>query len=136
MRAEILYPILGAAFYFLGYWAKITEAIWSRYNPFVDSFMRCASCMGTWVTFGLATLFGCWKGWTFFGMPGDSPFTVIVAGLYGMVTIPLIARLHIGALNYLGVFEGEVRGEQAPNVHESIDLETLDLKSVDRTDQV
>lgn len=96
--------------------------------------------MGTWTTFGLATLFGCWKGWTFFGLPGDSPFTVIVAGLYGMVTIPLIARLHIGALSYLGVFEGEAHSEQASeqatHIHESIDLESLDLKSVDRTDQV
>jgi hypothetical protein len=101
-----VYPLLTAAAFYLGSQAVITRAIWSRYPKWLDSFMSCAACSGFWYGV-LVALLGWWKEWTFLGLPGRDPVTVIVVGLCSIVWTPLLAYHHLVAMTAISQGDGE-----------------------------
>lgn len=109
-------PVLSASIYYLGYWAKITEFIWSRYSKPVADFMHCPACQGTWTTGILAT--ACWYvGMPFLifpaytgtpaelAIPGLRWCTPFVAALWGMYWVPRLANKHLEAMSSIPVVE-------------------------------
>lgn len=108
--AAILIPVLGAVIYYLGFWAVLTERIWSSYGPRTKAFMKCPACMGTW-TAGIIAV-GAWLAgipFLFFPplfqqaphalyVPGLRWITPIVAALWGTFWIPILAEKHLRSL--------------------------------------
>jgi hypothetical protein len=94
----VLYPLLTAAFYYLGAHATITAWMHTRYPDSVRGFMECAACSGTWYGFGVAVGFGYGADVPFLGLPGANVATVLLVGLCSMVWTPLVAALHLRAL--------------------------------------
>jgi len=92
-----LYPLLTTALVYLGGFALITKPLWSRYPRWLDTFMTCASCQGTWWGF-LVGLLGWWRRWAFMGLPGRSVLTVVIVGLCSMVWTPILLRLQVHGL--------------------------------------
>lgn len=101
MTAAIVYPLLTTALYYLLARAKISKFLWSRYPPTLDRFMACASCTGFWYGLAVAT-----AGWfysiPFLAMPPREPHTVLVVGMCSIVWTPVVAWLHLEALERLG----------------------------------
>lgn len=95
--------ILAESLYYLGARAEITRFLWSRYPRWLDKFMACAACVGTWYgsTLTLGTGFG--LGWDFPGLPGTAWHTSVVVGLITLFTTPILAKHHIAALLELEV---------------------------------
>lgn len=97
LGTAVLYAFTTTALYYLGAWARITEAFWSRYPARLARFMECAACVGTW--WGLVLgLLGAWQGWAFLELPGRSPWAVVSVALCTMVTTPILGRGMITAL--------------------------------------
>jgi len=93
-----LITTLSTALYYLGSKAQITRAIWSRYPDWLDNFMLCSACFGTWAGFALGAAFGLWQHLPLLGLPGGHPATVVAAGLCTMVWTPVFADRMAGAL--------------------------------------
>ena len=110
MIAAFLYPILACALYYLGFWAKITESIWSRYPVRVDAFMRCAACSGFWYGVIVACSMGAVTRWNYLGLPWNHPAALIVSGVVAMMSTPLLAVVHLRALTLLGDASGPPPG--------------------------
>lgn len=99
IATAVIYPLLAASLYMLGARDKITAPIWKRYPKWLDSFMTCAACSGTWYGAGLAVL-GAGFELPFLGLPGYHIGTVVVVALYTKILTPIIAQKHIEALMY------------------------------------
>ena len=95
----LIYPLLTAAFYYLGGRAQVTQFLWSRYPPRFDAFMQCAACTGFWYGAGLGFV-GLATGTPFLG--SSAWWTPIVVGLAAIVWTPIVANAHEGALHQLG----------------------------------
>jgi hypothetical protein len=102
MTAFFIYPLIAAALYYLGSRAAITAPLWSRYPKAIASFMDCAACAGTWYGFGITVTGGTIYNLDFAGLDGADPVTWIVGGLCATITTPLVAALHLKALEFLG----------------------------------
>jgi hypothetical protein len=94
-----LYAVLVTALYYLGFWAKITESIWSRYPAKLATFMGCAACSGFWYGALLTLIVGRITGWGYLGLPWHHPLAPLLAGLVALVTTPPLAALHLHALD-------------------------------------
>jgi sterol desaturase/sphingolipid hydroxylase (fatty acid hydroxylase superfamily) len=106
VTALLLYPLLTTAMYYLLARAEITRFLWSRYSPRVDRFMACAACTGFW--YGLAVaIWGRYAELTFMALSGDAYYTPLVIGLCSMIWTPVVAWLHLAALDRLGMPEHE-----------------------------
>ena len=103
----VAYPVLAAALYYLGYHAKITEPIWSRYGTGAfDKFMRCPACSGTWYAFLVALVLGASEGLPFFFMDGDRVLAWALSGLWGMFWVPVASAAMLQAFGaVVGPFE-------------------------------
>ena len=99
IATAVIYPVLAASLYMLGARDKITAPIWCRYPAWLDKFMTCAACSGTWYGAGLAIL-GAGFNLPFLGLPGYHIGTVVVVALYTKILTPIIAQSHIVALMY------------------------------------
>jgi hypothetical protein len=99
LATAVIYPILATSLYMLGSRDKITVALWSRYPAWLDSFMTCAACSGTWYGAALAVV-GAGFNLPFLGLPGPHLGTIIVVALYTKVLTPIIAAKHVAALLY------------------------------------
>lgn len=97
----LLYPVLSAALYYLGCRAQITAWLWSRYPPRLDRFMLCAACSGTWFGFALAAGLGYPLKIPFAGLTGAAWYTPFIVGGVTLWTTPLLAVVHIKALEVL-----------------------------------
>ena len=96
----LLYPILCAAAYHLLSRATLTYPLWSRFPAWLDGYFTCAACSGT--AYGAACgLLGAWQRWPLCGLPGRSFAAVLCAAAGGMVWTPLVAALHLAALQDL-----------------------------------
>lgn len=99
IATAVIYPVLSTSLYMLGARDLITAPLWRSYPPWLDKFMTCAACSGTWYGAGLAVL-GAGFNLPFFGLPGYHIGTVVVVALYTKVLTPIIAQSHIAALMY------------------------------------
>lgn len=113
MTALLLYPLLCVALYYLMARATLTEALWSRYPAWLDRLTSCAACSGFWYGLGCAGL-GWWQGWSVGGLPARDPVTVALVGLCSIVWTPLLAALHIRALERLSA---PTSSEAAPSTN-------------------
>jgi hypothetical protein len=144
IMSAILIPVLGAVLYYLGYFAKVTKWLWSRYPDSLSSFMRCAACSGTYYALIAGT--GLWLiGFPFLGLPSQLPppfvvpgfwlvkyVTIPVMALWGTYWIPVLANKHLAALQAIGEHEeappiGETH-EEAPIVQQ----EAAELKPTEQ----
>lgn len=100
MRTDLIFPLLTVALYYLGARAKVTHWLWSRYPHWLDSFMVCAACSGFWYGVFIA-IFGGYYGLSFVGIDLTKPESVIIVGLCSLVWTPLLAWLHVSALEHL-----------------------------------
>ena len=104
MTGAVLYPLLTCAAYYLGARAEITRFVWSRYPRRVDAFMACAACSGLW--YGLAAGYlGVYLDVSFMGIPPDHWITPLLVGFCSLVWTPILAWLHLGAVDALGLPE-------------------------------
>lgn len=94
----ILYPVLGTVLYYLGCRATITRGLWELAPDPVYAFLICPACSGTWYC-AVVALIGATQGVEFLGVSG--PVTVILAALWGSFWVPLLAYLHITAMEKL-----------------------------------
>jgi hypothetical protein len=101
----ILYSLVSVAVCYLAGRAKITRWAWSRYPAQLESFVLCTACMGTWLGAACGA-FGWWRGVPFMGLSAASWTTVVASALACMVTTPLVAYLHLLALEALST-EGD-----------------------------
>jgi len=97
----ILILVLPAAFWYLGARAEVTRFLWTRYPPSIAKFMDCAACSGAWYGASLG-LSGYFLGFSLPFIQPTDPLTPAVTGLVTMLTTPMIAALHIKALEFLG----------------------------------
>lgn len=103
MEAVAVYALATPALYHLGARAKLTQAIWSRWEDTgFGRFMNCAACSGFWYGLIVATI-GYVLGWTFFG--SHAWWTIPTVGTCGIVTTPLLAAAHERALHQLAYNE-------------------------------
>lgn len=109
----IVYVLGTTALYYLGSRAKLTRFLWSKYPRWLDNFMLCAACSGAWYALGLA-LIGAWRKWDFLGLPGNDPVTVIAVVLGGIVWTPIVAALHLWALDRVSVAEPDDDTPEGP----------------------
>ena len=91
MTTALLYVTLSTALYYLAARAKVTEWLWSRYPPWLESFLLCPACVGYWIGIGLAATIGYHYDLSFLGLDGRGPLAVIVAGLCCMIWTPILA---------------------------------------------
>lgn len=121
----IVVPCLGAAIYYLLYWAKITRFLWSRYSDGFSQFMRCAACSGFWyalflglAAWGLGLPFFIFPGLcgepAAFAVPGLRWLTPLLIGLWGLYWIPRLARKLLDALQVIGDHVSEKDVKEAP----------------------
>lgn len=94
----VAYVLATTALYYLGSRARITSFLWSRYPKWLDTLMLCSACVGAWFGFALGGL-GAWREWSYLGLPGRDGFTVALVGLGSMVWTPIMAALHLWALD-------------------------------------
>lgn len=113
MTSLLLYPLLCAAFYYLGSRALITKWLWTRYPTALDRFMLCAACTGFWYGVVVAGVGGHFLELDFAGLPGDQWYTPVIVGLCASVWTPPLAFLHIGALDALAA-PAETQGVTVP----------------------
>jgi hypothetical protein len=97
METLLLYAFLTTASHYLGARAVITRAIWSRYPKWLDGFMLCAACAGTWYGF-LVGMLGWWLRLPFLGLSGRLWVTPILVGGCSMIWTPIVAYLHDTAM--------------------------------------
>lgn len=105
MTAFILYPLLTSALYYLLARAEITRGIWRRYPRRVDRFMACAACTGFWYGLLVAATLGRHLGLPFAELEAMSPYTPVVVALCSIIWTPVVAWLHLSALERLFVPE-------------------------------
>lgn len=91
---ELLCLIMATTFYYLGARALITKWLWSTYPEWLDSFMLCAACSGTWYMLGVSWILDR----PFWGYEARSLPASIAAALVGTFAVPLTAALHHKAL--------------------------------------
>jgi uncharacterized membrane protein len=95
MTDLLVIAIVGAATFYLGHRALITRWLWSRYPAWLDRFMGCAACLGTWV--GLA----CGGGFVADGrdLLGIAGWPVVLfSGAVGLVLTPVASAILLYAL--------------------------------------
>jgi hypothetical protein len=97
----VLYVLLGTACYYLGSRAEITEPLWQRAPERLYRFLVCPACSGFWYTAAWAAIFGYAYRWPLLGLAGNSVIAIPIAGLLGLVLVPLMAWLHIRAMETL-----------------------------------
>ncbi len=101
MQTAIIYPILCAAGYYLASQARITQALWSRYPPWIDSYLSCAACFGFALGVACGAL-GWWQHWNFLLLDGRDWLTPVIVALCSIVWTPIVARVHAEAMYVLG----------------------------------
>lgn len=89
MTTAVLYAILCGAGYYLAARAKITRWLWSHYPSWLDDLAMCASCTGWWLGLGCGAL-GWWLELPLLGLDPQHWFTVVSAGLGGIIWTPLV----------------------------------------------
>lgn len=101
MQTLILYPIVGYVLHYLLARAMITRALWSKYPPWLDTWTSCAACSGSWLTGFAALTLGIYRNWTFFDIAATNPISIILAIIWGMYWVPVLAHLHCWCMNAL-----------------------------------
>lgn len=96
MTTAVLYVTLCTAMYYLLARAKITEWLWSRYPPFLDYWLMCAACAGTWYGLGCGAL-GARLDLPLFGLDPDHWLSFVAAGALGMVWTPIVSWVMVKA---------------------------------------
>lgn len=96
----ILYILLTSATYYLTAHARITSWLWRRYPPAVERFAQCAACSGAWYGFFWGVI-GAWQQWSFLGLPGRAPLTILMIGFGSVVWTPIVAHAQLHALHAL-----------------------------------
>jgi len=110
VTVAVLIPVLSTVLYYLGYWAQVTEPIWSRYSPRIGTFMHCPACSGTWFAGALGV--AAWlAGLPFlifpplhstlaaFNQPGLRWVTPLLAALWGTFWVPKLAVRYLADLS-------------------------------------
>lgn len=100
MTTAILYGTLCAGLYYLLARARITEWLWSRYPAWLDYWLSCSACSGTWYGLGCGAL-GAYYDLPLFGLDPDHWLTIVAAGAVGMVWTPILAFAHTYAWSSL-----------------------------------
>jgi len=110
MTTAVLYVTLTTGLYYLAARAKVTEALWSRYPSWLDYWATCAACAGFWYGIGCGVL-GTWLNLPLFGLDPDHWFTVLAAGVLGMVWTPVAAFAMVSGWEQLTIGDGEDEDE-------------------------
>lgn len=101
-----IYPFITTALFLLGSRTEITRPLWSNYELILGRgfarFMDCPMCVGTWWGFISAFVFGTLKEYDFGPLPGTSPLTVIIVGLFSLVTTPIGAAIVTKSMEVVG----------------------------------
>lgn len=93
----ILVPVLSTVTWYLLSAATLTSFIWSRYPPWLERFMICPACSGTWYGAGWSAVFYYVHGWKLFGL--GAPWTIVYGSLWSMFFVPLLAWVFYRALS-------------------------------------
>lgn len=102
-----LYALLGAAMFYLGSRALITEPIWSLYPPRIARFMDCAACTGFWWGVIWHLSIGRRLDVDIGPLPAQDPATPILVGLCMMMLVPIVAALGLYGLTALSAVAPE-----------------------------
>lgn len=97
LEVAAAYALVGAALFYLSARAVVTRWLWSRYPAWLDGLMSCASCSGFWFAIGLHAA----VRWPFLGVTWYWSWPLIA--LAAVIWTPLVAALHLRAMEYLGV---------------------------------
>lgn len=97
--APFLYALLTTALYYLGSRALITRHLWQVYPRWLDRFMLCAACTGFWYGVIVALGVGWYLDVPFLLLPGRFWLTPVVVGLCSIIWTPVIAAVHLWALD-------------------------------------
>lgn len=81
-------PVLATTLWYLAGSATLTKAIWSRYPPWLDTWVQCPACFGTWAAALAAMVLNLAYGWTFFGVDGLAGWAL--TALWGTYWVPLL----------------------------------------------
>jgi hypothetical protein len=92
----ILIPVLATTLWYLAGMAQLTRALWSRYPAWLDEWVRCPACFGTWAGAAVALVLDLPMGTA----PGWTPAGLVLAGLWATFWVPLLANLHHRSLTY------------------------------------
>jgi hypothetical protein len=103
VTVALLYAMLTGAAYYLAARAQITRAIWRRYPNWLDKFMACAACSGFWYGVIAALTVGRHFSFEFLGIDAASPAMPVVVGLCSIIWTPVVAWLHLSAIERLVV---------------------------------
>jgi hypothetical protein len=112
VTALVLYPLLTTALYYLGAKAMITSPLWSRYPPWLDSFLSCAACAGTWYGALVAVVVGLPLDLDVGALSSRAWSTPFLVAGASMVWTPLVAALHVHAI---GMIEGQIVASGDPD---------------------
>lgn len=92
--AEVMVPVLAAVLWHLGALATLTYKIRTLYPPWLESWMSCPACSGTWMGAGVTLVLG----ERFLGFEGRTLPALVLAGLWCTFWVPLLAWVHTKAL--------------------------------------
>ena len=98
METALLYIVISSGLYYLLSRAFITYWLWSRYPIWLEHFMLCAACTGTWLGAGAAAAIGVPLDLPLLGLPGASPWAIIAGAFVGMVGTPILSWIMIRTL--------------------------------------
>jgi hypothetical protein len=123
---ELAAPVLSAALWYLFSGAEITRWLWSRYPRWLEKFMVCPACSGTWYGAGWAATLGYGFGWTWFGV--EAPLSIPLVALWCMALVPLVSWAQYKAMTALALPEEEVPPPQALSEAESSTFSTIQCR--------